>query len=106
MQSKRLIRSATDSFTRRFQLKAEVAARTDPTPVARNVGTLTKPNSPGKTVRRVGMALLASPDIVTDVPGAALVATAYVMKRREPTNIGQLALETRKVLRDIQSLSL
>lgn len=67
---------------------------------------LTKPNSVSKTMRNVGMALLSSPDVVTDVPGVALVAGSYVMKKKDPTKLEDLATETRKILRDIQNLEL
>ena len=106
MQQKKLIHSTADSLSRLAEARAEVATHVDQTPVARHVKDLTKPNSVSKTMKTVGMALLASPDVVTDVPGVALVAGSYIMKKKEPTKLDDLAAETRKILRDIQSLSL
>lgn len=106
MQEKRLVRSAADSLTRLAEAKAEVTSHTNQAPLAQHVKNLTKPNSVSKTMKTVGMALLSSPDVVTDVPGVALVAGSYVMKKRDPTKLDDLAAETRKILRDIQSLSL
>ncbi len=57
-------------------------------------------------MRKAGIALIATPDPITGFPGVALVVTSFVLKRNEPTNLGHLASETRKILRDIQSLSL
>jgi len=55
-------------------------------------------------MRKLGVALVAAPDPITGVPGVALLASSVVMKRREPAGIAELAKETRKVLREIQSL--
>lgn len=106
MKEKKLIRSTTDSLSRLAEDKADATTHMDQTPVARHVKDLTKPNSVSKTMKTVGMALLSSPDMVTDVPGVALVAGSYIMKKREPTKLDDLAAETRKILRDIQSLRL
>jgi hypothetical protein len=106
LQQKKLLRSKTDSLSRLADAKAEVASHVDTSSVSRHMNDLTKPNSVSKTMKKVGFALLASPDIVTDVPGVALVATSYVMKKKDPIGLGELASETRKILRDINSLSL
>ncbi len=57
-------------------------------------------------MKKVGVALIAAPDPITAVPGVALVATSLVLKKKEPTTLGDLAQETRKILRDIESISL
>jgi hypothetical protein len=57
-------------------------------------------------MRKAGIALIVTPDPFTSVPGVALLASSLVMKRREPASLGTLARETRKVLREIQSLNL
>jgi len=106
LQERRLVRSKADSLSRVAEARSEVADRVNTAQVSKHVRDLTKPNSVSKTMRTVGMALLASPDIVTDVPGAALVAGSYVAKRKEPTKLEDLASETRKILRDILGLSL
>lgn len=106
MRPKGLARSSAASLTRLAEAKVEVAAIVDPTPVTRGVRTLTKPASPGGGMRKLGIALIAAPDPITAVPGVALLASSYVLKKNEPMTIENLAQETRKVLRDIQSLSL
>ncbi len=106
LQHRRIIRSTTDSLSRLAEAKTEVAAGLRTEPVAKHVKNLTKPNSVSKTMRNVGVALIASPDIITDPVGAALVAGSYVMKSRDPIKLDDLAVETRKILRDIQSLRL
>lgn len=57
-------------------------------------------------MKKVGVALIAAPDPITAVPGVALVASSYIMKKKQPTSLGDLAEETRKILRDIESISL
>ena len=56
-------------------------------------------------MRKAGMALILAPDPITGVPGVALLASSFVVKRKEPASLGSLAQETRKVLKEIQSLS-
>ncbi len=106
MQEKKLVRSTAESVSRLMDARTEVATRVNPVHVSKHVRDLTKPNSVSKTMRRVGMALIASPDVVTDIPGAALVAGSYVMKKRDPSKLDDLAAETRKILRDIRDLRL
>ena len=57
-------------------------------------------------MKKLGVALIAAPDPITAVPGIALVASSYVLKKKQPASLGSLALETRKLLRDIESLSI
>jgi len=57
-------------------------------------------------MKKAGVALIATPDPFTGVPGVALLASSLLLKRREPASVATLALETRKVLREMQSLSL
>jgi hypothetical protein len=55
---------------------------------------------------KAGIALILTPDPISGLPGVALLASSFVMKRREPASLASLAQETRKTLREIQSLSL
>jgi len=57
-------------------------------------------------MRKVGIALIACPDPISGIPGAALVASSYVMKKKEPVGVGQLAVETNKILRELSSFRL
>ena len=106
MQEKKLLRSTTESLTRLAEAKSEVSGRVDPANAERHMRNLSKPSSPTSTMKKVGVALIAAPDPVTAVPGVALVASAYALKNREPATLNDLARETRKILRDIESISL
>jgi hypothetical protein len=74
------------------------------TQLSRHFNDLTKPPSLSGGMRKAGIALIVTPDPFTGVPGAALLASSFIMKRKEPASLGSLADETRKVLREIQSL--
>jgi hypothetical protein len=106
VQEKKLLRSTTESLTRLAEAKSQVSAGVDPATAQRHMRNLSKPNSPASTMKKVGIALIAAPDPVTAVPGVALVASAYALKNKEPTTLNDLARETRKILRDIGSISL
>jgi len=102
----RLIRSSTDSVSRLAGEKVHVVRVVNASPLKRHFDDLTKPPSLSGGMRKAGIALIAAPDPITGVPGVALLASSFVMKRKEPASLGSLAQETRKVLREIQSLSL
>jgi len=58
-------------------------------------------------MRKAGVALIVgTPDPITAVPGVALLAASFASRRKDPAKLDDLAAETRKLLRDIQSLSL
>lgn len=104
VQTKKLIRSSVDSVSRVVEDKAGVSSTVDTAQVSKNFRRLTNPSSPSKAMKKAGIALIAAPDPVTAVPGVALLASSVVLKKNEPTNLGNLALETRKVLRELSSL--
>lgn len=104
MQEKRILKDAARSVRRRASVGAEVAAALDTRMVARHVERLTKPKSPGKTMKKAGVALIAAPDPVTGVAGVALVASSVALRKKDPASLGTIAQETRKILREIQSL--
>jgi len=75
--------------------------------VSRNLTRVSKPGSPSSTLKKAGVALIVvTPDPITAVPGIALIAASYATKRKEPAKLDDLAVETKKILREIQSLSL
>jgi hypothetical protein len=75
--------------------------------MARRLNKVSKPNSPSSTLKKAGVALIVvTPDPVTAVPGVALIIASYAAKRNEPAKLDDVAAETRKILRDIRSLSL
>lgn len=107
MGEKRVIRSAADSLSRLVETKSQVASSIDRSQVSAHVGRLTKPGSPSSALKKAGVALIVgTPDPVTAVPGVALIATSYVVKRKDPAKLDDLVTETRKILRDIQDLRL
>lgn len=73
--------------------------------VAIRLERVVRPKSLSGTMRKVGIALVATPDPFTGVPGVALIAGSFLAKRKEPIGIASLAVETKKILREIQSLS-
>lgn len=101
---KKLIVSSTESVTRLASDKAKVARELDHTQVQEHLGRVVKPKSVAGGMKKVGLLLMASPDPITDVPGVALLASSYMMKKKEPANLGHLAHETKKLLRELQSL--
>lgn len=107
MQDKKIVRSVADSLSRLSEAKAQAASSIDVAPVSRQMDKLSRPGSPSSTLKKAGVALIvATPDPLTAVPGVALIATSYAVKRRDPVKLDDLAAETRRILRDLQSLSL
>ena len=107
MEEKRITRSAADSLRRLQEAKSDVASSIDTKHTAHHLNNVAKPKSPSSSLKKVGVALIVvTPDPVTAVPGVALIAASYLAKRNEPAKLEDLAVETRKILRDIQSLSL
>ena len=107
MQEKKLVRSVSESLSRLSEAKSQVASSVDAAQIAGHAKKLSNPSSPSSALRKAGVALIvATPDPVTAVPGVALIATSYAIKRKDPTKLDDLALETKRILRDLQSLSL
>ena len=107
MREKGLARSVADSLSRLHETKAQVASTVNPAPLKRQVDGLAKPGSPSSALKKAGIALIvATPDPVTAVPGVALIATSYAIKRKDPAKLEYLAAETRRIIRDLRSLSL
>ena len=107
MVEKRILRTAADSLSRLSESKTQVATSVDVTPLRTQMHKLSKPGSPSSAMKKAGVALIvATPDPFTAVPGVALIASSYVARRKEPAKLEDLALETRKLLRDLRSLSL
>ena len=102
----KLIRSSRDSVSGLVSENVHVVRTVNISPLRRHFDNVTRPPSLCGGLRKAGIALIAAPDPITGVPGVALLASSFVAKRKEPASLGSLALETRKVLREIQSLSL
>lgn len=107
MEEKRIVRSVADSLVRLKEAKGSVASSIDTKDVSRHLTRISKPSSPSSALKKAGVALIVvTPDPITAVPGVALIAASYAAKRNEPAKLDDLATETKKILRDIQSLSL
>jgi hypothetical protein len=104
LQGKKVVAASTDSVSRVVRDRAEVAGSMDTAPVARNVTNITKPSSPRSSMRKAGIALIVAPDPVTTAAGVGLLASSYAF-RKEPASLENLAQETKKILRDLRSLS-
>jgi len=104
--AKNLIRTSANSISRIANQRAEVGAAASTSYVKRALDDLTNPPSLGGGMRKAGIALIAAPDPFTGVPGVALLAASFVAKRNEPATLRELANETRRVLRDFQSIGL
>ena len=72
----------------------------------RGLRKLTHPASLSGTMRKTGIALALAPEPVTTVAGIVMVAGSFVIKRREPASLADLADEAAKQLSDLSSLSL
>jgi hypothetical protein len=104
LQAKKTVATSTESASRLVKDRAEVASNIDANKVTQQVESVTNPRTPRSTMRKAAIALIAAPDPVTTVAGAGLLASSYAF-RKDPANLQSLALETRKVLRDLRSLS-
>jgi hypothetical protein len=105
MQGKKLIATSAESATRVIRDRAEVTNNMNTAPVVRKIEGVTKPKSPRTTMRRAAIALIAAPDPLTTMAGVGLLATSSAI-RNEPASLENLSRETRKIFRDLQSLSL
>jgi len=104
LQAKKVVATSTESASRLIRDRAEVAGNINSSQVTKRVESVTNPRSPRSAMRKAGIALIAAPDPVTTVAGAGLLASSYALKK-DPANLANLALETRKILRDLQSFS-
>lgn len=105
-QQRNLVRTSTGSVSRVARERVELAGVMDSGQVKCSMDQVVKPKSLAQGVKKVGVVLCASPDPFTGIPGAALIAASCFMKSREPASLEHLARETRKMMRDIESLSL
>ena len=103
-QAKKLLVSSTDSVSRVVRERVQVGSQIDGSHVQKHLESVTKPKSVAGGMKKLGIALIAAPDPITGVGGVALVASALVLKSREPIGLTHLARETKKVLREMQSL--
>lgn len=105
-QGKKLVTASIDSFSRVAREKMDLSKTVNSPEVSAHLERVMRPKSLSGGMRKLGIALVATPDPFTGVPGVALIASSFVAKRREPMGLAQLGEETRKILREMQSLRL
>lgn len=62
---------------------------------------VSKPNSPSKTMKKIGVSLLLSPDPITDIPGAIILGASFAAKGKDPIGAAAVSKEIRKILAEI-----
>jgi hypothetical protein len=60
-----------------------------------------KPNSPSKTLRKTGAALILAPDPLTGVVGVAMVGASFALRNRDPMSVSAPCAEARRLLDEI-----
>ena len=103
----RLVKAGTRSLVRSSQDATQVAASLSSGETKDRLKQVVKPNSISRTMRKVGVAVLLSPDPlgpIADIPAVALLGASYAMKKGEPESLESVFRETRKMLRDLQSI--
>jgi hypothetical protein len=103
LREKHILDSAAESVGRVVEAQSEVGSKLDLAKFSRSMDALTDPKSPGSTMKKAGVALIAAPEPITGVAGVVLVASSVALRKNEPASLSSLAQETRKLLREIQS---
>ena len=108
MESKmnaKVAKSSARSIVRIARARSEVSRALAQKDVQKGLENVVRPRSPSSGMRKVGIALMLAPDPLTDIPGIALLASAHLIKRRDPLSIERLMKEARRVIKDVESLS-
>jgi hypothetical protein len=98
------LKSSAQSLIRVAEEKVAVRRSLTGEDVRDGLEKVIRPNSIAGRMKKAGVVLMLSPDPITDIPGAALLASAYLLKKREPSSVETLVHEARKILRDIESI--
>ncbi|MEM3637169.1 MAG: hypothetical protein QXX17_04110 [Conexivisphaerales archaeon] len=92
---------------RRADTYREVANAIDMTDAARDLKRTKGKGRLGKTLMKAGVALIAVPDPITDVPGIIMLAGGYVISKFwESPGINDLAKELRTTLEKLEEARL
>lgn len=97
------MKSSTQSLSRVAEEKVAIHKSLAGEDVREGLEKVVHPNSIAGKMKKAGVALMLSPDPITDIPGAALLASAYLLKKREPSSVDTLVHEVRKIMREIES---
>lgn len=101
----KLAKAVADSYVRRSNDTVQFASAVASPATNRALRDVVKPPKPAGSLRKIGTLLILAPDPVSFIPGVAMVGASFVMKRREPAGLEDLAKETSRVLRELQSLA-
>jgi hypothetical protein len=105
-RTSRLFSSTVASVSGMATARKELASAIGAGAVKQSLESVTKPKSLSGGMKKAGLLLVASPDPITDIPGIALLASSFIVRKREPAGLNHLLSEARKVVREIQSLGL
>ena len=103
-QGRKVIFSSANSVSRLAAEKGQVAKELGVARVQDSLERILRPKSVAGGMKKLGIALVAAPDPITGVPGVALLVSSYALKRRQPAALSDLAKETRRILREVESL--
>jgi hypothetical protein len=101
-----IMRARIESLKRMSRDGVDVSQALDSAETGRDLRRLTHPASLGSTMRKAGIALALAPEPFTTAAGVAMVAGSFVIKRRDPASLGDLAYESARQLGDLFSVSL
>ncbi len=100
----KLTKEYARSLARQANEMRGVATALDDKKVASSLRALTKPPSMKRTMRKVGVALILTPDPVTTAAGVALVGASLGLPGGDPASIGTLAGEAARLRTDLEDL--
>ena len=103
-QARKLISSSVSSAARVTEDRIGSSRALDNSEVRSRLAQATNPRTLSGGMKKLGIALVAAPDPITGIPGVALLVSSVAVKRREPVGVAHLAKETRKILREMESL--
>ena len=95
--------SSGSSATRILSERAKVARCLADGQTHDRLRQVARPNSISKTLRKAGLALMLSPDPITDVPGVIMLGASFAMRKKDPLSHASVLNETRKLLSEIGS---
>lgn len=99
----RLLKSSASSATRVLKDRGAVAASLADAGTRAKLRQVAKPNSVSKTLRKAGVALMLSPDPITDVPAVIMLGASFATRKKDPLTPKSVLEETRKLLDDMDS---
>ena len=100
----KLAQAAVAAYTRSAKANVETAAILANEGTAKALRLSTNPPKVSASLKKAGTLLVLAPDPLTAVPGVAMIALSFAAKSREPAGITDLIRESRKIMREIESL--